>query len=115
MSVTGTFDAATEWSLAHPWGDLQPYVVAVRADDRPLTGLGPEYTTGQVKVTFKVATAGTLTLHGPGGGGSAPSDLTGPASVRGNTTARTATSPAVSSLQPVAANVAPGKGAVVQC
>lgn len=112
--ISQTFTSSTSWTLAHPWGNVQPYVVATRNDSRPLE-VGPEYTNGQVVVTFKVATAGTLTLHGPGGGGSAPSDLTGPASVRGNTTARTATSPAVSSLQPVAANVAPGKGAVVQC
>ena len=79
--VTDTFTAALSWTLAHPWGIVEPYVVATRDDGRPLE-VGPEYTSGQVVVTFKAATAGTLTRHGPdSGGGGALAEITTPAEI----------------------------------
>lgn len=79
--ISQTFTSSTSWTLAHPWGNVQPYVVATRNDSRPLE-VGPEYTNGQVVVTFKVATAGTLTLHGPDtGGGGALAEITTPAQI----------------------------------
>jgi hypothetical protein len=100
-----TFTAALSWTVEHDWGTFQPYVVVTRDDGRPML-IGPEYTDGQVVITFHKNTAGTISLHGPLGGiaeiatppraSSLPSatSATSAASASAVTTPRSATTPA---------------------
>ena len=56
--------AAYSWTMAHPWGLVEPFVVATRDDGAPLV-VGPEYSYNSVTVTFVVPTAGHMTLYDP--------------------------------------------------
>lgn len=56
--------AAYSWTMAHPWGLVEPFVVATRDDGAPLI-VGPEYSYNSVTVTFVVPTAGHMTLYDP--------------------------------------------------
>lgn len=110
-----TFTAALSWTVEHDWGTFQPYVVVTRDDGRPME-IGPEYTDGQVVVTFNRPTAGTLSLTGPGGTGgtSIANDLTGPAAITPGTPARATGRNRTPVIHPGTAVIKPGQGAVVQ-
>lgn len=63
------FTAATSWVMAHPWGTTHPYVIATNDDGTRSYIVGPEFSDGQVVVTFGRATSGVLELLNPTGGG----------------------------------------------
>ncbi len=123
------FTAATSWVMAHPWGTTHPYVIATNDDGTRTYIVGPEFSDGQVVVTFGRATSGVLELLNPtGGGGGAElaDDLVTSAVVTGGRTASSGHSAgaalASTTLADTTATVSggspavihPGQGAIIQ-
>lgn len=117
-----TFTSSTAWTMTHPWGSTHPYVIATNEDGSRTYLVGPEFTDGQVTVTFGRPTAGVLELLNPSGVGAALADnLVAPATIaaRGTATVAAATTAATGQRGGTVRNttsavIAPGKGAVIR-
>lgn len=123
------FTASTAWVMSHPWGATHPYVIATNDDGTRTYIVGPEFSDGQVVVTFGRATSGVLELLNPtGGGGGAElaDDLTTGAVVTGSRTATSEHGAGVALVSTTLADtdafvgagtpavIHPGQGAIVQ-
>lgn len=115
-----TFTSLTAWTMAHPWGNTHPFVIATNLDGSRTYLTGPEYSDGEVTVTFSTPKSGVLELLNPtGGGAELVDDLTSPASgdVNGSAAAYGASGATFAPLaipQERPAVIGPGQGAVIQ-